>query len=145
MSILKSVIASLANVGSFEKEVTVGETKFVLRVLDNEQMLLADSLVDANKYLEKTAGEQRDDLRVFQSTIDTLRSITRLAFVIKAIDGVSVVKAQDRKEQIKEIEDFRDDIARLDPIIVNLLNDEYNQLVKERTEFFSKPAEITGK
>lgn len=145
MSILKNVIASLANVGTFEKEVTIGDTKFVMRVLDNEQMLLADSLVDVDKYLEKSAGEKREDLRVFQSTIETLRSMTRLAFIIKAVDGVSVVSAQDRKEQIKEIEDFRDDLGRLDSMIIERLNNEYNELIKERREFFSSPAETAGK
>lgn len=145
MSILNNVIQSLANVGTFEKEVTIGEVTFVIRLLDNEQMMLADSLVDVERYLKEAAGGERDDLRVFSGTVERLRTLTRLAFIIKAVDGVSVVTGNSRKEQLEQIEDFRDDLFRLDSVVIDRLNDAYNKLLEERRAFFKDPAELTGK
>lgn len=145
MSILNQVIQSLANVGTFEKEVTIGEVTFVIRLLDNEQMMLADSLVDVEGYLKEASGGDREDLRVFNGTVERLRTLTRLAFIIKAVNGVSVVKAGSRKEQIEEIEDFRNDLLRLDSVVIDRLNDSYNQLLDERRAFFKEPAELSGK
>ena len=145
MSILNNVIQTLAANGTFEKEVKIGETVFVIRLLDNEQLMLADALVDVERFVKDMSGGERNDLRVFNGMVDRLRTLTRLAFIIKAVDGVSVVSAKTRKDQLEEIEDFRNDLFKLDGVVIDRLNSAYNQLLEERKAFFNDPVEQVGK
>lgn len=145
MSILNNAIQSLANVGAFEKEVTIGEVTFVIRLLDNEQLMLADALVDVESYLKRSSGGERENLRVFNGMVERLRNMTRLAFIIKAVDGASVVTTKTRQEQLAEVEDFRDDLFKLDGVVIDRLNAAYNELLEERKAFFADPVEQAGK
>lgn len=146
MGIMTDIIKQLAQKGEFSTNVTVGDTTFVLGVLDNEESILADSLIDMDDLHERLAGKKGTELKSYTTTIDSVRTVTRLALIIRSVNGISPVNNEGTlEERITSIKDFRDDLLILDPAITDQLNVKYNELLQKRSDFFSDSTDIAKK
>lgn len=145
MGIMENIIRNLAQKGEFVREVNIEGTVFVLGVLDNDEMLLADGMIDMDELHKEIAGEG-NTLNIYSPGIESYRSLTRLAIIIRTVDNIDPLSgANSLEERIEMLKEFRRDLRKLDPTIVKRLNDEYNQLIEDRTKFFEKPVDLAKK
>ena len=145
MGIMENIIRNLAQKGEFARTVDIDGTVFVLGVLDNDEMLLADGMIDMDELHKEIAGDD-NSLNIYSPGIESYRSLTRLAIIVRSIDNVDPLAGADTlKERIEMLKEFRRDLRKLDPTIVKRLNDEYNQLIEDRAKFFEKPVESAKK
>ena len=145
-SLISDMISSLATTGTIETTVKVGDVTFELAVLDTSEAILADALVDPEEVHKRLAGKQAENLTVYNYSFETVRTATRMAIFIRAMNGEIPVNTEGTEsEYIKSIQDFRYELLKLDGIIIDKINKKYNELVEERTKFFEEPADVLKK
>ena len=145
MGIMENIIRNLAQKGEFARDVDIDGTHFVLGVLDNDEMLLADGMIDMDELHKEIAGDA-NSLNVYSPGIESYRSLTRLAIIIRKIDNIDPLSgANSLEDRIEMLKEFRRDLRKLDPTIIKRLNDEYNELIEDRAKFFEKPVDTAKK
>lgn len=145
MGIISNLLDTLGKSGTFEREVTVGEVTFTLRVLQPADALLADGITDVDAYIKAHEGEGAA-LRSYATMVNRLNMVSRLAFIIHAVNGQPVADPEaPRAERLRQLTEFRDDLLKLDVVVQERLNMEYNKLLEARAKFFEAPVENAKK
>ena len=136
MSLLKDIISTVAQEGEILHDFTVAKMKFVLKGLNAEEQILADSMIDPD-YLNKKYG--REDLKTYTDTMGKYRSICLVALAVKTIDGQSPVdESKSLKEQFEQRVELRNELMSLDGFLINAIVEEYNKLRDKQEDFFAK-------
>lgn len=145
MSLVKDIVGSLIEKGDIIHETTIHGIKFEMRLLSNEEQILADGLVDMQHIRDKYKAEA-SFTTTFRDTVEKFRAVALVAFSIKSVNGKSPVdKSLSLEEQYKQRVEFRDELLGLPTPIQDKLASEYNQLLTKQTEFLNKAEEIAGK
>lgn len=145
MGMMTQLLDTLGKTGTFEREVKVGEVTFTLRVLQPDDALLADGITDVDAYIKAHEGEGAA-LRSYATMVNRLNNVSRLAFIVHAVNGQPVAEpGATRAERLRLVTEFRDDLLKLDVVVVERLNMEYNKLLEARAKFFEAPVENAKK
>ena len=143
MGILSKALETLGKTGTFRRDVHIGESVFTLQVMKPEDSILADALTDMEGYLKEQGLE---GFKSYATMVNRFNMVNRLAFIIYAVDGQPVVQpGVPRNVQMEQVIEFRNDLLKLDTVVQERLNMEYNKLLEERAKFFEAPVENASK
>lgn len=144
MSILKRLVTKMAVTGEAERDVVLPDgSTITLRPLNNAQTTAAFGIVSTT-ILRKVAGdkEELEDTDappiLFQDdTILRARTIALIAYAIKKVDDDPILEeGASRNEELKLRREMLLDLLDMEEALIDLLHNEYNELLKSRRAFF---------
>lgn len=143
MSEIKNIIKGLAESGKVRHEVTIQDTKFVLRTISSEEQFLVESMTSIARLKEKYKTEE---ISSYMDTLSRMRNVSLLAYVVESINGIATVEeGLNSEEDFKARMELRDSLSALSPLFIDRLIKGHNEVMDKNRELFKDLKENLGK